>query len=296
MRVRGTDLAQFQGDPDFPALARDESLVFALIKATEGTGYRDPKWERNLRLAPSAFEFTGCYHVLRGTSDGATQADSAAREWERLAKGCAEARTTVMPVGLDFEIADKRAPGWLVDNAIRFRARIEHLTGLRPLVYSYPSFLREQCGDAAPNELAECPQWLAFYAGKRWANLAAGYDPIADLRARGLLPRLWDRAGWAIVQYDGDEGEYYRAVDYDFNAAVSRDALVMMSAPRRDTAPAPPPPPDSDGPTLPGTPTSKSNQRMQAVNASIYDGPVTPLRAGEAEHTPLHLRELEDVT
>ena len=63
-RVRGIDLAMFQGDPDFNAIARDESLVFAVAKATEGQGYYDPKWGRNLRLAPSSFEYAELYDLF----------------------------------------------------------------------------------------------------------------------------------------------------------------------------------------------------------------------------------------
>jgi hypothetical protein len=43
--------------------------------------------------------------------------------------------------------------------------------------------------------------------------------------------------------------------------------------------------------TIPSTPTSKSSQSLRAVNAPILDGAATPIRAGEGEHTPLHLRD-----
>lgn len=270
----------FQGEPDFLALARNESLVFAIVKATEGQGYCDPKWERNHKLAPSSFEFTGCYHVLRGTSDGVAQADHAGRQWERLAAVCASARSHVMPVALDFEIADKRAPQWLIDNACAFRVRIEAITGLRPIVYSYPSFLREQGGNIAPDLLADCPQWPALYVGKKWADVAAGFDPYEWLRARKMLPALWERAEpWAIYQYDGDKGEYHNGVDFDFNVARSRDVLRTMCGL--------PMPVDEPPDTQPQTPKSKSSDQLKAVDAPIIDGAATPLRAGEGEHTPI---------
>lgn len=240
-RVRGTDLAMFQGEPDFMALARDESLVFALVKATEGQGYCDPKWERNLKLAPSAFEFVTCYHVLRGTSDGRMQADHAGKQWERMATVAAMSHTRMLPAVIDFEITDKRAAEWLVDNCVRFRERIEALTGLKPILYSYPSFLREQCGDIAPESLRECWQWPALYVGKKWADIAAGFDPFDWLRARRMLPAMWDRNEWALYQYDGDKSEYYKGVDYDFNVAQSRDVLMAMSGAKADTDPLPPP-------------------------------------------------------
>jgi lysozyme len=280
MRVRGTDLAMFQGDPDFNALARDESLVFAIVKATEGQGYCDPKWERNLKLAPSAFEFVTCYHVLRGTSDGALHAG---KQWERMAAFAAQARTHMLPAVIDFEITDKRAAEWLVDNAVKYRLRIEAITGLKPILYSYPNFLREQCADLAPDLLRECWHWPALYVGKKWADVAGGFDPYEWLRARKMLPAMWSHAPWSLYQYDGDKGEYYNGVDYDFNAAQSRDVLLAMAGVTvADTDPLPPPPD-----TQPDTPKSKSSDQWRFDLSSA----VTPIRAGEGEHTPMHLRD-----
>lgn len=49
------------------------------------------------------------------------------------------------------------------------------------------------------------------------------------------------------------------------------DRVMAALRSRRDTDPAPPP--DSDGPTMPGTPTSKSSQRMRRVDVPIVDVP-----------------------
>lgn len=267
MRVRGTDLAMFQGEPDFMALARDESLVFAIVKATEGQGYCDPKWERNLKLTPSAFEFVTCYHVLRGTSDGTFQAEHAGNQWERMAKVAAAARTHMLPAVIDFEITDKRDAEWLIENAVKYRLRIEAITGLKPILYSYPSFLREQCANLAPDLLRDCWHWPALYVGKKWPDIAAGFDPFDWLRARRMLPAMWDRSQWALYQYDGDKGEYAKGVDFDFNVAQSREVLRQMAGlPLADTDPLPPPP-DTD----PQTPTSRSSGTLRAVDAPIGD-------------------------
>lgn len=267
MRVRGTDFAMFQGEPDMRALARDESLVFALVKATEGQGYCDPKWERNHLLAPSAFEFVTCYHVLRGTSDGRIQADHAGKQWDRMANVAARSTSHMLPAVIDFEITDKRAAQWLVDNACAYRQRIQEITGLTPILYSYPSFLRDQCADLAPAELVECWQWPALYVGKTWADVEAGFDPYEWLRSRKMLPKMWAAAPWALYQYDGDKGEYYKGVDYDFNVAQSRDVLRRMAGLVHDTEP-----------------------HMPAVNAPIIEHTPTPRydplwERNEGEHT-----------
>lgn len=66
------------------------------------------------------------------------------------------------------------------------------------------------------------------------------------------------------------------------------DRVMAALRAHRDTDRAPAPP-DSDAPTWPGTPSSKSSQRLQAVREPIADlsegSAATPLRAGEGEHT-----------
>jgi len=76
------------------------------------------------------------------------------------------------------------------------------------------------------------------------------------------------------------------------------DRVMAALRAHRDTDRSPAP--DSDTPTWPGTPTSKSSQRLRAVTAPIYDGAATPLRAPEAEHTVrlehIDPKELEGIT
>lgn len=297
-RVRGTDLAMFQGEPDFAAFARDESLAFALVKATEGQGYCDPKWERNLSLTPHAFEFVSCYHVTRGTSGGALQAEHGGRQWERLANIASRTGARMLPPVIDFEITDKRPAEWLIENTVAYRTRIEAITGRVPILYSYPSFLRDQCGDLAPPELVECWHWPALYVGKKWADVAGGFDPYEWLRARKVtgsktgsqLPAMWSRAPWALYQYDGDKGEFYKGVDYDFNAAASRDVLLEMSGRPSDA------PPDTLPETIEGRRT-KSSQNMQAVREHIADLSLTSPATRLLDERPevLHTVDPEDV-
>jgi len=82
--------------------------------------------------------------------------------------------------------------------------------------------------------------------------------------------------------FTGSADDYVRNVK-------SGAAHALEHMPRRpDTEPAPPPAPDSNAPTWPGTPRSKSSDRIQAVREPIADlsesSPATPLRAEEGEH------------
>ena len=82
----------------------------------------------------------------------------------------------------------------------------------------------------------------------------------------------------------GDSGQYASSI-LSLAAECLRRPEVDWPV-DRDTLPSPQmPPPDSDAPTWPGTPTSKSSDRLRAVAA-------TPLRAPEAEHS-VKLQEID---
>lgn len=59
----GIDLSHFQGDADFIQVAKNNPKVdFAFLKATQGTGYTDPKFYTNVLGCNSAKIPCGYYH------------------------------------------------------------------------------------------------------------------------------------------------------------------------------------------------------------------------------------------
>jgi GH25 family lysozyme M1 (1,4-beta-N-acetylmuramidase) len=249
----------FQGDPPFDRIVAEQGVEWSISKATEGHGYIDPKWTANCARTPLYMRAVGAYHVLRA-GDAKGQADHHARQWELLAKTAAGSGAHVIPPVLDFEITDKQPAEQLIDNAVAWVIRSEALTGVYPWLYSYPSFLREQCKNLAPLELRKCPMWLAWYPGFGH-GVASTVDPIAALDRAKALPTLWRTGRWAAWQYDGDKGERLpNGVDADFNVACGTVEEMLGIAP----------PEPSNGPdTLPQTPTSKSSQsQLRAVKWS----------------------------
>jgi len=99
--------------------------------------------------------------------------------------------------------------------------------------------------------------------------------------ARGLVVRpVQSQAGDRNVELGTLERAWWTNPEMaEWGAWVYEPAML------RDTDPAPSPSSAPD--TQPQTPTSKSSQSMRAQAA-------TPIRAGEGEHTPLHLRESDD--
>ena len=71
--VRGVDISAHNGDIDFDALAAD-SIDFVIIKATEGTSFKDSRFQHNHLAATRAGLKVGAYHFFRFDTPGYTQA------------------------------------------------------------------------------------------------------------------------------------------------------------------------------------------------------------------------------
>lgn len=71
--VRGIDISSHNGDIDFQRV-KDAGFDFAIIKATEGTDFKDAMFVDNLRKARQAGLKVGAYHFFRFDTDGELQA------------------------------------------------------------------------------------------------------------------------------------------------------------------------------------------------------------------------------
>lgn len=72
--VRGVDVSYYQGEIDWQVLA-DENIDFAFIKATEGSGHIDIKFEENWAQAGKTDLKRGAYHFFSFESKGKAQAE-----------------------------------------------------------------------------------------------------------------------------------------------------------------------------------------------------------------------------
>lgn len=71
--VRGVDVSRHQKDIDWKRVAADD-VSFAILKATEGGDWIDPKFAENLREAKAVGLKVGAYHFYRFCKSGAEQA------------------------------------------------------------------------------------------------------------------------------------------------------------------------------------------------------------------------------
>jgi lysozyme len=190
MPLYGVDVSSFQGSPDY-AKVHAAGVAFVIAKATEGLGYTDPTYTRNKAAIPAAGLVPGAYHFLRGTHDGASQAEAFVRAADPHAIHA-----------LDVECLDDVRKFNRHLDVPGFVKRYKQLLPGHPLViYTGRDFWTACAGTATPG-----PTY-----GPLWA---AGYVPNAYVTGTGSLSQQWAKAGkatsglpwagwtsWAVVQF-----------------------------------------------------------------------------------------------
>ncbi len=63
VRTRGIDVSRFQGEINWTKVAKDSTVKFVYIKATEGTSIQDPRYKTNIAKAKKAGLLVGSYHL-----------------------------------------------------------------------------------------------------------------------------------------------------------------------------------------------------------------------------------------
>lgn len=191
----GLDVSNHQGTFDL-ARARSEGFDFALFKASEGAGYRDPMFTRNLTLGRQVDLLCGAYHYQRGDAPAAAQVATITAQ---VPRDC--------PVLLDVENnSGDLTMTWELTN--RLRDAGYHM----PLLY-LPEWYWQQLG--RPNLVGLPALWSSRYPNSRAGAAAAVYQ-----RNAGWLDTLWGGYGGlgvAVLQFT-DQGSVAGQSPVDCNA------------------------------------------------------------------------------
>ena len=152
--VHAIDVSNHQGDIDWPAVAGD-GIGAAMIKATEGDDYVDPRFKENWEQSARTDIQRGAYHFFTLCSPGADQAKNFLRAAPPGPKALAPA--------VDLELigaCDKRPSQTQVDKELEdFRTTVEDAWEQPLLVYARGSFTSEYSIGA----LEERPQWVTNF-------------------------------------------------------------------------------------------------------------------------------------
>lgn len=209
--VMGIDVSSHQGEIDWAQVAGD-GVVFAYVKATEGSGFVDSSFRRNWDGARAAGITPGAYHYFTLCSPGAQQAA------DFLA--AAPPDDSALPPALDLEFdgaCEERPEAAHAQAEIdAFTAAVEREWGRRLVIYSSVEW-RDHYGlpVAGPR-----PDWL-FSAGGR--------------------PQQEDWAVWQL-RFDGDVAGISGGVDIDVarievlrdDAAIDEGEAAVEHASRED--------------------------------------------------------------
>lgn len=169
--VHGIDVAKYQGEIDWPALAT-AGVSFAFIKATEGADRLDDRFHQNWAAAKAAGIPRAAYHFNYWCSPIEDQI-----EWF---KKHVPVDPDAMPPVLDLEwnpqspTCPRRIPREeALPRIKKFLVALERHYGKRPIIYTDGHFYR----DILEGELEEYPLWVSDirglpqdrYKGRRWA-------------------------------------------------------------------------------------------------------------------------------
>lgn len=152
----GVDISMHQ---DYSQVPGDAEIV--IIKATEGTGYADPKWRSHAQKAWDQGKKVGLYHFARPDLGNSPEEEAAwflevITDWNGWAV-----------LVLDWEPSG----GWSgnVDWARRFLDAIWYGSKTRPWIYMN---LSTASGHAWAPVSGHYPLWLASYDGRAWNDLS----------------------------------------------------------------------------------------------------------------------------
>lgn len=145
---RGIDVSHYQTVSSWRKV-KDFGIEFVYAKASQGIDYVDPSFLTHVSGARAVGLVVGAYHYLAAGDPAAAVAE--ADHFAAVIAG----QSLDLPLVLDVE--DPESTGAA---ALAFLQRFEVVTGRRPMVYTFPSFIDEQLG----NSLAEYPLWYAYYS------------------------------------------------------------------------------------------------------------------------------------
>src|SRR5699024_3083883 len=141
----------FSGSSD--NIIRDTHAQAVIVKATQGTGYVNPRCNHQWDLAGELGKLRGLYHYAGG-GNPETEAEYFINNIKNyVGKGI---------LALDWEEAENAA--WYDTNwARRFVNKVHELTGVWPIIYVQESALWQvaNCADT-------CGVWVAKYASMTW--------------------------------------------------------------------------------------------------------------------------------
>jgi GH25 family lysozyme M1 (1,4-beta-N-acetylmuramidase) len=178
--LEGIDVSHWQNAINWPMVA-GSGKKFAIIKATQGTTYLDPLYATNHAGAKAAGLWTGAYHFAEPDAT----ANDAIAEADWFVSKMNLGNGDLIPA-LDLEQAGGLSVAALQAWVTAFVGRVTARIGIRPMIYTSPSFWSNYMGDTtALADAGYKTLWIAHW-GVTTPTVAA---------------KNWGGKGWTFWQY-----------------------------------------------------------------------------------------------
>jgi lysozyme len=156
--ILGIDVSHHQGDVDWHSVHR-HGVEFVYLKATEGRGYVDPRYQSHREALAELPVRVGAYHYFHADHDPEKQAQN----FIRVIKG---GPALDLPPAVDVEEAFGRSADELIDKLLTWITLVEAELGATPIIYTVTGFADRGDQDKAGNkgrDLSHYPLWYAKY-------------------------------------------------------------------------------------------------------------------------------------
>lgn len=151
----GIDVSHYQGYIDWDKVAASAAISYVYIKATEGSGFLDDTYERNLREARRVGLSVGSYHFYRPNI-------SPKEQFDNLTTYVRPDEQDLVPL-IDIESRGKVSDRQFVEDLKTFVRMVEKHYGKKPLLYTYQNFYNRHLS----GQLTAYPWMIAKYQSEQ---------------------------------------------------------------------------------------------------------------------------------
>lgn len=125
-RSRGIDVSKFQGTVNWAKVAKDSTIKFAYIRATEGTSIQDAYYKSNLKAARKAGLLVGSYHVYSSKT-------TAYQQMANMRKMIKKSEQDLIPV---LDIEGHHSGRLYMERVDKLLELMEAEYGVKPMIYT----------------------------------------------------------------------------------------------------------------------------------------------------------------
>lgn len=126
VRTRGIDVSKYQGSINWTKVAKDSTIRFVYIKATEGTSIKDPMYRSNITKAKKAGLLVGSYHLYSSKT-------TAYQQMANIRSVVSKKEQDLVPV---LDIEGYHSGRLYMERVDKLLELMEREYGVRPIIYT----------------------------------------------------------------------------------------------------------------------------------------------------------------